>query len=305
MNVVLDRAPISLRREIFALLACLACSLAFAAPYELPPIGGSGPAEHHPGKIIWADLATPDLAAAERFYAGLFGWTFQTIHAGNTDYAMALLDGRPIAGLLQKPLPSGERRQPAWLTFIAVRDVDAAERIALGHGAKSVSEAKTYTGRGRQAVLADPEGAVFAMLASSSGDPPDFLAAPGEWLWSSLLGRDPAQEATFYKALFGYDVFDLPSDDDAVHVILSTDDYARASVNSLPSSGHRRPHWLNFVRVMNATESSAKAVSLGGRVLVEPFEDRHGGKVTVIADPAGAPIGLMEWSDTDTKVEPK
>jgi hypothetical protein len=131
------------------------------------------------------------------------------------------------------------------------------------------------------------------------------LAAPGEWIWSSLLVRDPAQEATFAKAVFGYDVFDLPSDDGAVHVILSSDDYARASVNSLPSSGHRRAHWLNFIRVMNAAESSAKAVSLGGRVLVEPHEDRHGGNIAVIADPAGAPIGLMEWSDTDTKVEPK
>jgi predicted enzyme related to lactoylglutathione lyase len=40
-------------------------------------------------------------------------------------------------------------------------------------------------------------------------------------------------------------------------------------------------------------------------VLVEPHEDRHGGMITVIADPAGAPLGLMEWSDTDTKVEPK
>jgi predicted enzyme related to lactoylglutathione lyase len=305
MNVDLDRSRISLRLNIFALFACLACSVAFAAPYELPPIGGSVPAEHHPGKIIWADLITPDLAAAERFYAGLFGWTYQTIHTGNADYAVALLDGRAIAGLLQKPLPPGERRQPTWLTFIAVRDVDAAERSALGHGAKSVSEPKTYAGRGRQAVLADPEGAVFAVLASSSGDPPDFLAAPGEWIWSSLLVRDPAQEAAFYKAIFGYDVFDLPSDDAAVHVILSGDDYARASINSLPASGHRRPHWLNLVRVVNAVESSAKAVSLGGRVLVEPHEDRHGGMITVIADPAGAPLGLMEWSDTDTKVEPK
>jgi len=27
--------------------------------------------------------------------------------------------------------------------------------------------------------------------------------------------------------------------------------------------------------------------------------------VAVVADPAGAPIGLMEWTDTDSKVEPK
>ena len=89
-------------------------------------------------------------------------------------------------------------------------------------------------------------------------------------------------------------------------MILSTDDYARASVNALPShSSRRHPHWLNFVRVVDAVDVAAKAVALGGRVLVEPHVDRHGGKVAVVADPTGAPFGLMEWSDTDSKKEPK
>jgi uncharacterized protein len=305
MNVVRNRVRGYTPSLLLTLMACVASGLALAAaPWQLPPIGSSKTPEHHPGKIIWADLVTPDLAASESFYAGLLGWTFQTVHAGSTDYAVAMIEGRPVAGLLQKPMPPGEHRQPAWLTFIAVRDVDAAEKIALKAGASSVAEAKTYPGRGRQAVLADPDGAVFAILASSSGDSPDFLAAPGEWLWSSLLAPDPARSATFYKAVFGYNVFELPSDDDAIHVILSSDNYARASINALPP-GHRHPHWLNFVRVVNAAEVSAKAVSLGGRVLVEPYVDRHGGKIAVIADPAGAPIGLMEWSETDSKVEPK
>ena len=292
------------RPSIAAALAGLVCAVAAAAPIELPPLGGGGPTQHHPGKIIWADLVTPDLAAAQLFYSGLFGWTFQIIHAGNTEYAVALADGQPIAGVLQKSPPTDERRQPAWLTFIAVRDVDAAERDALKHGAKSVSKAKSYPGRGRQAVMADPDGAVFAVLASSSGDPPDYLAAPGEWIWSSLLAQDPDREATFYKDVFGYDLFDLPPENGAAHVLLSTDDYARASVNPLPSNGRRRPHWLNFIRVLSASDATAKAVSLGGKVLVEPFEDRHGGKIAVIADPAGAPLGVMEWSESDTKVAP-
>ena len=48
-----------------------------------------------------------------------------------------------------------------------------------------------------------------------------------------------------------------------------------------------------------------KAVALGGKMLVEPHEDRHGGKSAVIADPAGAPLGLMEWSGPQSKVEPQ
>jgi uncharacterized protein len=288
------------------LLSALCLSIVQAAAFELPALNSPASTEHHVGKVVWADLVTPDLAAAERFYGGLFSWTFQTIHTGDSDYAVASADGRAVGGLYQKSIPTGEHRQSAWLTFIAVRDVDSAKRVALAHGAKVVADSRTYPARGRQAVFTDPEGAVFAMLASSSGDAPDFLAAPGEWIWSSLLSKDPAAEAGFYQEVFAYDVFDLASEDGLDHVILSSDDYARASANAFPGgSARRHPHWLNFVRVDNTANSTAKAVALGGRVLVEPHADRHGGMVAVIADPAGAPVGLMEWSDTDTKVEPK
>ena len=132
--------------------------------------------------------------------------------------------------------------------------------------------------RGRQAVFSDPEGAVFAVLASSSGDLPDYLAAPGEWIWSSLLSKDPATEAAFYQQLFAYDAFDLESNDGMQHVILSSDDFARGSVNTLPGdSALRRAHWLNFVRVDDVVAVAAKAQAAGGRVLVAPHVDRHGG----------------------------
>jgi predicted enzyme related to lactoylglutathione lyase len=297
----------AIRSILYAMLLSATCAATvIAAPFDLPPLVQPANAEHHVGKVIWVDLVTPDLAGAKRFYSGLFGWTFRDVHVGEKGYAVASLDGRPVAGLLQRPVPAGERRRPAWLAFIAVRDVDAAKRTALEHGAKVVFEPRTFPQRGRQAVFADPEGAVFAVLASGSGDPPDVLAAPGEWIWSSLHAKDPDTGAAFYQALFGYDVFDLPSEDGLDHLILSSDDYARASVNAFPKDSSRRhSHWLNFVRVVDAVDAAAKAVALGGRVLVEPHIDRHGGKLAVVADPTGALFGLMEWSDADSKKEPK
>jgi uncharacterized protein len=295
-----------MRSILISVLLLAGASTAHAATFELPPLNSPASAEHHVGKVVWADLVTPDLAAAEKFYGGLFGWTFQTIRAGESDYAVAALDGRPIGGLMQKSIPTGEHHQSAWLTFIAVRDVDAVKRMALAHKAKVLVDSHSYNSRGRQAVLADPEGAVFAIVASSSGDSPDYLAAPGEWIWSSLHAKNPGTEAAFYQDLFGYDVYDVPSDDNLEHVILSTDDFARASANALPDgTAKRHSHWLNFVRVDNAGDITAKAVAMGGRILVEPHPDRHGGMVAVIADPAGAPVGVMEWAATDTKVEPK
>ena len=297
------------RRGLTSLLVLLvlgSASLTRAADFQLPALNSPASSEHHAGKMVWADLVTPDLAAAEKFYGGLFGWTFQPIHAGDINYAVAMLDGRPIGGLVQKAIPAGQHQQSAWLTFLATNDLDGVKKLAVSHGAKILSDVKSYPMRGRQCVLSDPEGAVFALLASSSGDTPDYLAATGDWIWTSLHANDAGAEAAFYQNLLGYDVFDLPSDDGLEHLILSTDDFARASANDLErGSARRHSHWLNFVRVENAAEGAAKAVALGGRVLVEPRVDRHGGMLAVVADPAGAPVGLMEWSESDTKAEPK
>jgi predicted enzyme related to lactoylglutathione lyase len=279
---------------------------ACAADFQLPALNSPPSGEHHAGKMVWADLITPDLAAAEKFYGGLFGWTFQPVHAGDVNYAVAMLDGRPIGGLVEKAIPTGQHKQSAWLTFLAASDVDSVKKVAVSHGAKVLADIKSYPMRGRQIVLSDPEGAVFALLASSSGDTPDYLAANGDWIWTSLHAKDAGAEAAFYQNLLGYDVFDLPSDDGMEHLVLSTDNYARASANDLArGSARRHSHWLNFVRVENAAESAAKAAAMGGRVLVEPRVDRNGGMLAVVADPAGAPFGLMEWSESDTKAEPK
>lgn len=289
-----------------ALLGIAGTTPVMAASLDLPALVEPASQEHHVGKVIFVELVTPDLAAAERFYGGLFGWTFRDMQAGGTEYAEASLDGRPVAGLIHKDVPTGEHRQPAWLSFIAVRDVDAARNTALEHGGKVLFEPHSIPHRGREAVLADPQGAVFAVLASSSGDPPDVLAAPGEWIWSSLITSDPEADAAFYQILFDYDVFDLPTDAGAQNLMLASDDYARASVNPPPENkSNSHPHWLNYVRVDDAVKTSAQLVALGGRVLVEPRVDRHGGRVAVVADPLGAPFGLLEWPDSENKEVPK
>lgn len=295
-------ASVLTRSGLAALLSVALIASAAAATFVLPALVAPASTERHAGKVIWADLVTPDIAAAKRFYGELFGWTFNDIHTGDSEYSVALLDGRAVGGLYQRPVRAGEHRHPAWLTFISVTDVAAAERSIRAHGGKELSPPRVYAERGRQAVFADPQGAVFAVLQSSSGDPQDVLAVPGEWIWSSLLTRDPDKDAAFYQDVFGYEVFEMPSNDGASHILLSTEDYARASLNSLPADAAKRhPHWLNFVRVNSTADTAARVEALGGRVLVKPFTDRHGGMVAVVADPAGAPFGLLEWTDTDSK----
>jgi predicted enzyme related to lactoylglutathione lyase len=281
--------------------------LVFAAPprstaesprsFELPPLM-QPPAAGHPGKLIWAELVTPDLAAAKRFYGGIFGWTFQDISGGDTHYAVAKLGDVPIAGLVERPAQPDKGAQAAWLPFLSVSNVQEAGQRILEHGGKEVTPPRTYKLRGEQATYADPQGAAFAVLNSHSGDPPDVLAAPGEWIWGAVMTRDPNSDAAFYQDVFGYEVFELPSDARGEHLLLASEDSARASVNPLPQENDMQPYWIGFVRVSDVPHAADAAKTLGGRVVVEPHQDLHGGTVALLADPSGAAIGVMDWTQT-------
>jgi hypothetical protein len=267
-----------------------------ASAADLVPLNVPASTEHHDGKPIFAELVTPDLAAAKQFYGGLFGWTFQDDVLRGGVFAEAMLGGQVVGGLYQRPLPEG--RRPAWIAFIATADLAAADATAVRNGGQVLLSPRPFAELGQEAVLADPQGAVFGLLQSNSGDRPDMLAAVGDWIWGSLVTTDPGADAAFYKAVFGYQVYDLPEAQDAGHLILASDNYARASINPVPPAWKgAKPRWLNFIRVGDAAAISAKAAALGGRVVQAPHVDRHGGRIAVIADPAGALFGVMEWPD--------
>jgi predicted enzyme related to lactoylglutathione lyase len=288
------------RRQSIALGLSLLIGSALAAlpvaahAADLPPLNVPASTEHHPGKRVFAELVTPDIAAAKQFYAALFGWTFTDYIQRGIMFTQAALDGDVVGGMFQRPLPPG--KHPGWISFIATSDLGKTEALAIQNGAKELLSPRSMANLGQEAVLTDPQGAVFAILQSGSGDPPDVLSDPGEWIWSSLIATDPAADADFYKTVFGYDVDTLPDSQDAKHLILASENYARASINPIPSTWtSAKPRWLNYIRVNDAAAMSAKVTSLGGRVVQPAHVDRHGGKIAIVADPAGALFGLMEW----------
>jgi predicted enzyme related to lactoylglutathione lyase len=152
--------------------------------------------------------------------------------------------------------------------------------------------------RGEQALFADAEGAVFGVVKSSAGDPEDFMADPGDWIWIQLLSRDGKKAGEFYRAVGGYDVIENAETNRLSDFVLSSKGFARATIRTIPAGNTQtRPSWLPFVRVKNASESAAQAKQLGGKVLIEPSATLFDGKVAIVADPTGAAIGIMEWPE--------
>ena len=267
----------------------------------LPPLTTVSGSPRLPGKFVWADLVTDDVMAAQNFYSGLFGWTFRTV--GN--YRIAANDERPLAGMLQRPQSKDHAGQPRWISYISVGNVRKAQRVVTAAGGKVLAPPQEFPKRGEQAVFADPEGAIFGVIRSSSGDPQDFLAEPGDWIWIQLLSRDHRKASEFYRGVGGYKIVENTSSNKLSDGVLVSEGYARATVRTIrQDAGKVRPTWLPFVRVQNVSESVAKSKQLGGKVLIEPKPENLNGRVAVVADPTGAAIGILEWSGESTREGP-
>jgi predicted enzyme related to lactoylglutathione lyase len=264
------------------------------APPLLPPLTSVPGSPLLPGKFVWGDLVTDDVQSARKFYSQLLGWTFQDVG----DYTICANDGRPLCGMFQRTRPADGKAKPRWFGYISVASVSRAQKAVIDGGGKVLAEPRKMPKRGEQAVFADSEGAVFGVVKSSEGDPEDFLADPGDWIWIQLLSRDANKAAQYYKSVAGYEVIENTLTNALSNYVLVSEGYARATVRTMRSGKDQvEPTWLLFVRVKSVSESVAKTKELGGKVLVEPKPERFNGKVAVVEDPTGAAIGLLEWSD--------
>lgn len=282
--------------KLCVLLAGLAAAAFAATPdYRVPSLNDPATTESRPGKFLWVDLFTADAAASTKFYADLFGWEWKTLGTGAQTYQIAYHLGVPVAGAVQHPQAKGEAARARWIGYISVADVAATVKKVQDLGGRLLLAPRQVPDRGQLAILADPEGALFGVLQSSSGDPADYRPEAGEWNWAQLFAGDDVKAAAFYQSVFGYEVQTGPGS-----TYLSSGGIARAGLSKLPADAKHKPAWLGFIAVTNMAETLAKAKTLGGTVIVEPRTTPGGAEVAIIADSVGAAVGLVTLDNLST-----
>ena len=117
-----------------------------------------------PGTLTWNECQTRDPQAAADFYRDVFGHEIETADMGGSEYRVLKVDGKSVAGMFSIP-PEMTDLPPNWATTFAVEDADAAVRRAAELGAVVLVEPFDIPTVGRYAVLRDPVGAVFGILA--------------------------------------------------------------------------------------------------------------------------------------------
>jgi uncharacterized protein len=125
---------------------------------------------NEPGAWAMSMLSTPDRAAATAFYGELFGWETATFAFGEAEIHLWRLPGYE-GGEPQQPVPvdvvavmiSAAGEEPAqWGVNFWVADTEATAMTTAELGGTVIAE-PFETPVSRDAVLGDPQGAVFSV----------------------------------------------------------------------------------------------------------------------------------------------
>jgi uncharacterized protein len=256
-----------------------------------------------PGVPCWVATVQPEPESAAAFYAELFGWDTTNLMGEDEpgEYYLCELRGRPVAAVVSQhgaPPPPA----PVWGTYIWVDDADETAAKVVDAGGSVIGRPFDSPGGGRQAVLADPAGAVFCAWEPRERRGAQLVNEPSAWTMSSLVTSDPDGANEFYGAVFGWEPEDFagmtmwrlpgfvggepqqPVPRDVVAVMLP------------PEEGP--PHWNVDFWVHDVDETAATAEALGGRAIVPPYEPMPGFKQAVLADPHGAAFSVTRVTAT-------
>lgn len=118
----------------------------------------------------------------------------------------------------------------------------------------------------------------------------------GRFCWTDLAASDAEAAASFYERMFGWTSSEQSANGGrftrlrlGAEEVASLYQLRRAQLDrGIPS------HWTPYVAVADVREAARRASSLGGRVIVEPFEVAGVARIALIEDAVGAHLGLWE-----------
>jgi predicted enzyme related to lactoylglutathione lyase len=113
----------------------------------------------------------------------------------------------------------------------------------------------------------------------------------GRFVWHDLVTRDAAACQRFYGELLGWEFTRTTRNGRPYVVAHLGGDFVGGFVQR-PDMGDRPAVWLAYLAIVDLEKTLAEVKSAGGQVLLQPTRVGAYGRVAVVRDPQGAPLGL-------------
>ena len=242
------------------------------------------------GRFTWHDLMTTDPEAAKKFYTVVVGWGTQDWTGTTPPYTMWMAGETMVGGVMQLPAEAVSQGSVAhWLTYIETQDIDETFALATKQGARTYVPPTDIPNVGRFAVLADPQGATFALFTPSGESQPHNVENVGEFSWHELMTTDQSQGFAFYEELFGWKKTSaMDMGEHGVYQMFGlTSEIPIGGVYTIGEGMGAPPNWLPYIRVESADAATERVKANGGTIKNGPMEVPGGDRIAVCADPQG------------------
>ncbi|MFJ9608851.1 VOC family protein [Kitasatospora sp. NPDC101176] len=245
------------------------------------------------GTPCWVDLMAKDQQQALDFYRDLLGWQGQPGPAEFGGYAVCELAGKAVAGIGPAMAPEGMPEPPTvWTSYLASSDAQATQDAIVAAGGTLIVPVTDVGDLGRMLVAADPQGAVFGVWQPGTFFGARIVNEAGALTWNELHTSDVAAATAFYGEALGIEVKRM-EDAEVDYWALNVGDRAVGGATLLANDPPGTPaHWLTYFAVDDVDSTVDALVKRGGMVLAPPF-DMMAGRMTVVADPQGAPFAMI------------
>ncbi|HVV85085.1 MAG TPA: VOC family protein [Kofleriaceae bacterium] len=246
------------------------------------------------GRFVWFEYVSKDSAKAQAFFGELFNWKTKAVPMPSLpggQYTMIVAGEQQLGAWLDTP--PGAPPHAHWVAHLQVESATRTADAIAAAGGRVALKPVAMGDVGTYAIVLDPYGAVFALWQPAKADAGEFKGVANTFCWNELVTEHVDESVAFYEKVGGFTDAPMDMGPMGTYHVLNSDGKGRAGVLPAPMKGLPQ-QWVPYVQVASADDTVARAKRLGADVKMGPNDVPGVGRIAVMVDPLGSPIGILQ-----------
>ncbi len=119
------------------------------------------------------------------------------------------------------------------------------------------------------------------------------MPAHGTFVWFELHTDDVAKAKDFYGKALGWTFSEMTMGGGPPYTLIHAGDSMIGGIVTGMAPPGTPPHWFDYIEVDNVDQRAKAFETAGGAVLRPPFDIPEVGRIAIVADSSGAPMGII------------
>ena len=128
------------------------------------------------------------------------------------------------------------------------------------------------------------------------------MSGHGVFFWNELLSEKVDAARQFYEATLGWTFDEMEMPNGGTYLVAMSEGKPVGGIIPMDSSmpGGDTSRWFAYIAVDDIDARLAGVEANGGKVTNPPFDVPGVGRIAIIEDPSGAPVGWMTPAESET-----